>query len=361
MPKFGDILKELRGGSGKSYQELAWAMSKTVHEINYFESLAEVNSLPRTTLNSIAAALNVSIIDFFPSPDNPKLHFLYRSEDESYFPFAKQKHIERIISDYQRIENITQSYMSHIEKEERKNKERSELIKVASKIRDWLAVDRTGPLHQPLEKIERQNVRIFVSPLARSISGFTALSPDSTPTIFVNKNIDSGARRNITAIHELVHIFMHSNCSNEDYNPIVSSDDEYEANYVAGCVLYPGEDVVNTLAMYDPKKIPDKAFLTISETYGISNRTIIMRSIQEKIIDEDDAEIYYRKIESGSLQQYPKMQQYILSRQRELVEKLICGPNRTSVSLEWCAEVLDVNANTLSGIVRHGEAHNVDC
>lgn len=142
-----------------------------------------------------------------------------------------------------------------------------------------------GPMPDVIERLEANG--ILVSRIHVGVEKLDAFSQWSdrfgVPFVVLSRDKASAARQRFDALHELVHITIHSNISQRRLNDRAFYKMlEKQADRIASALLMPEREFLDEL--YAPSL---DAFLTIKERWGASVGAMIMRCRSLDIIDDD--------------------------------------------------------------------------
>lgn len=139
-----------------------------------------------------------------------------------------------------------------------------------------------------LTEILEDNGFVIIELDLGEIDGFSALSENNTPIIFINKNMP-GDRFRMTAAHEAIHFVMHN-------GQIISEDRniETEAKQGAGELLLPLNDVQSQLGKLTLDKLAD-----LKMYWRVSMQAILVKAGKNNLITQNQYEYLWKQMSAA--------------------------------------------------------------
>lgn len=271
----------LREQQGLSQSDLGDQVGVTRQTIAVWEKGERLPSLGQ--LSRIAAALHVSVDVFLrPAGEEGEAVLLFRADDASALTIPVRAQIQQQVIDYRELEEILGEIPKLPPASPLDTYDSGTVERLSREVRDFLGAD-DAPLGDVITLLEDRGFKVILTPLPKSVSGFSAYTQDWGGVIVVNKT-HAVERQYFTALHELAHLI----CHRKDYHPhaIPAPHDTREkiANHLAGAVLLPRDVIEFELRAYHDTWIPEPVLISLKYRYSVSMRTVLMRAKQLGII-----------------------------------------------------------------------------
>jgi Zn-dependent peptidase ImmA (M78 family)/DNA-binding XRE family transcriptional regulator len=277
---FSARLKAARKMNGFSLQDLSDALQQKLNK-QALNRLETGEAKPDSkTIHLLGKALRVTSDYFFRtasvSLDDVKFRKLKKlpgKEQEKVIALTTE-YLERYLEleDVLGIDNVIKFAWKGY-----KIKSRSDVEAAAEKIRsDWhLGED---PLHNIVEMLEENNIKVFQLSVDRAFSGMSTVIANKIAVIVLNNNNDIPlVRQRFTALHELAHLYMDLSAIQDE------KECERLCDLFAGAVLLPAIKVKKYLGE-KRSQIVMSELLMIEKQYGISSPAIMFRAISLNIV-----------------------------------------------------------------------------
>jgi Zn-dependent peptidase ImmA (M78 family) len=158
---------------------------------------------------------------------------------------------------------------------------------MAEKVREFLKFN-DEPINNICDLLEANGIKIFlIDSDLKNFFGFCLSTEDDGPAIGVNKSEKISVERKIfTVAHELGHILLHP-ASFNSAKAKESNDAEKEANIFASHLLMPEKGFKKE---WEKNKGLHWVRLTlhVKRVFKVSYKTVLIRAIEEKLIDNID-------------------------------------------------------------------------
>jgi len=270
-----NFIGPLREQLGLSQTELGEKVGVTRQTIAVWEKGERMPTLAQ--ISRIAQALGVST-DIFLNPSRTEKGptLLFRADDASALNLALRAHIQQKVQDYVELEQELKETPVLPPAYPLDEFEPAKVERIATQVRDFLGVE-DAPLGDVISLLEDKGFKVILTPLPKTVSGFSAYTEEWGGVIVVN-SIHAVERQYFTALHELAHLI----CHRKDYNgqEVAAARDPREkiANRLAGAVLLSRDTMERELRGYQHIWIPEPVLANLKVRYSASMATILMRA-----------------------------------------------------------------------------------
>ena len=264
----------LREQVGLSQTELGEKVGVTRQTIAVWERGERLPSLGQ--LGRIAGALGVSLDVFLRAPEEKGPTLLFRADDARALNPHLRALIQQRVEDYADLEVSLKETPTLPPAYPLDEFDAAKVERIATQVRDFLGVE-DAPLGDVISLLEDKGFKVIVTPLPKSVSGFSAYTETWGGVIIINANhpVD---RQYFTALHELGHLI----CHRKDYSvrEVREARDPREkiANRMAGAVLISREAMERELRGYQHAWIPTSVLANLKQRYSMSMATVLMRA-----------------------------------------------------------------------------------
>ncbi|MDL2344686.1 ImmA/IrrE family metallo-endopeptidase [Deinococcus sp. MIMF12] len=348
-----NFIGPLREQQGLSQTELGHKVGVTRQTIAVWEKGERLPSLGQ--ISRIAAALGVSTDIFLKAPeDHTGPTLLFRADDASALTLPLRAQIQQKVLDYVELERDLKETPTLPPAYPLDEYDEAKVERIAREVRDFLGVE-DAPLGDVISLLEDRGFKVIVTPLPRSVSGFSAYTEEWGGIIVVNAS-HPVERQYFTALHELAHLI----CHRKDYNgrevPAARDPREKIANHLAGATLLSREAMERELRGYQHKWIPDPVLINIKQRYSVSMRTILMRAKQLGMITGKQAgqqlgkidKTYGKESEPAPLHRQSELFGDNLEIARDRLERLVYeAASKDFITRSRAAEILGVSPLTV--------------
>lgn len=141
-----------------------------------------------------------------------------------------------------------------------------------------------GRVLNPISILEDNGFVIIELDLGE-VDGFSTLSDNNTPIIFLNKNMP-GDRYRLTAMHEAIHFVLH-------HGQKICEEREIEKEAYEGAVefLVPFSDVEDQLRKLSLPKLAD-----LKQYWGVSMQSLIVRAFRTELISKHQYQYLFKQM-----------------------------------------------------------------
>ena len=232
-------------------------------------------------LTKLAQALEVSV-DLFLKQESQLPTLLFRADDASSLSPALRAVISQKVGDYAELERDLGEIATLPPAYPLEEYDPVKVERLSREVRDFLGVEE-APLGDVISVLEDRGLKVLLTALPKSVSGFSAYTDEWGAVIVVNAT-HRVERQYFTVLHELAHLV----CHRKDYAglnvPVVRDPREKIANHLAGATLLARDVVEYELRAYKGKWIPEPILIALKHRYSVSMRTILMRAEQVGLI-----------------------------------------------------------------------------
>ncbi len=157
-----------------------------------------------------------------------------------------------------------------------------EIEEIASECRETWALGN-GPIDNIAQTLESAGVILTKVLVGTSkMDGVSKWNEEhKRPYMLIASDKENGIRNRFDMAHELGHLVLHRNVSNENFTKYYK-EIERQANYFAGCFLIPAESFASELPWPSLESM-----LAMKKRWKVSISAMIMRSYQLELIDDD--------------------------------------------------------------------------
>ncbi len=340
MVTVGPTLRQLRKSKGLTQEDIGKVLKITRQTVAAWE---KGESEPTAgQLYMLARLLSVPVDVFLETPE-PKVKFLFRADDPGILSESVRKTAFTRAMHYAECEKMLGIFAS-LPECRALNEYVPEVIEhTAAKIREWLGVEE-GPLYRPIETVARRGIKVLFLDFPNEVSGFSAYSEELGAAIFINAEHPLERKYN-TLFHELGHLVFHRGAYRDNATSL-SKVQERIANYFAGAILFPKEEVILELGKFARRWIPESCLDDIKFKYYISKRTVLTRAFQVGLIGKKQFgqqlgklnQKYGKKAEEPPLLEGPEVKE-----NKHLVELVFKLLVLEEISMSRASEVLGIS------------------
>lgn len=269
-----NFIGPLREQVGLSQSELGEKVGVTRQTIAVWERGERLPSLGQ--LSRIAVALGVSLEIFLRVPEEEGPTLLFRADDVKALNPSLRALVQQRVEDYAGLESFLKETPTLPPAYPLDEFDAVKVERIATQVRDFLGVE-DAPLGDVISLLEDKGFKVIVTPLPKSVSGFSAYTEAWGAVIIVNVN-HSVDRQYFTALHELAHLICHrKDYSNQEVRE-AKDPREKIANRMAGAVLISRETMERELRGYQHVWIPTSVLANLKQRYSMSMATVLIRA-----------------------------------------------------------------------------------
>lgn len=287
------LSKKIRQGrilNAMSLQELADKIGVSKQMISKYEAGMSMPS--SKILIELAKALGVKIDYFFVSSEIElgEVNFRKKSSLSQKKIKALKEQISLRLSGYLEVEEILQIDNSFDFSKNKKKVELADDIKdLVIRLREQWEIG-LDPIHNIIQLLEDKEIKVIeIDESQSNFDGLSALVNKKYPIIVVNKNF-TVERKRFTLLHELGHLVL--DIPHEDIKT-----QEQLCNRFASEFLFPSSMVIKEFGQ-QRKIVSKEELIEVQRKYGLSIRAIVYRLKDCKVISENSAVEFYKKLNS---------------------------------------------------------------